>query len=175
MQKQCEGEMPANRRDRKLRGTFKQAQAAPELAYERPAPGKLNAEQRALLRLRPKDMPADQHRIIGRAIRDAAWLQPGDMPLLLAWAAAVALHGQARAELDRCFAAADLDGIAHWSRISSRAAAQQIAAGHKLGFSPAGRLALGITTQRPQPRDSADPWSQLKLLRGGRPADSDAG
>jgi hypothetical protein len=157
--------MPANRRDRKLRGTHKESQAAPTLAYERPPAGKLNAEQRTLLRLRPKDMPADQHETISRAIRGAPWLQPGDMPLLLAWAAAVALHGQARAELDRCFAAADLDGVAHWSRISSRAAAQQISAGHRLGFSPSGRLALGVTTARPRPRDSDDPWTALRLVK----------
>jgi hypothetical protein len=70
--------MPAPRKPgRELRGTYKRTQEPVALAYERAPPGKLNVEQRALMRLRPKDMPADQHQTVGRAIRNAPWLQPG--------------------------------------------------------------------------------------------------
>jgi hypothetical protein len=36
----------------------------------------------------------------------------------------------------------------------------------RLGFSPQGRLALGVSTRKPPEKDDKDdPWTQLRLVR----------
>jgi hypothetical protein len=169
--------MPANRRDRRLRGTHQPTQAAPVLAYSQPPEGGLNPDQAALLKARPKTLPLRQKLAYGRQVRLAPWLTPGDREMLIAWVRATDLYNGAAKAFDRCMAdpvfadpSSDTAKLGmNYHRIVTRQAAVVIALAHKLGFSPAGRLALGITTRPTRaPADSNNPWSELRLLPGGR-------
>ena len=171
--------MPAPRKPgRRLRGTYKRTQAAPELVYSQPAAGELNDEQRALLKVRPKELSQRQKLAYGRQVRLAPWLTLGDRELLILWVRAADLYRSASAAFGRCLedpefanpASAVAKTGAVYNRLVHRQAMMMINVGHKLGFSPAGRLALGIETRKaaPPPGDD-DPWAALRLVPGGKP------
>ena len=83
---------------------------------------------------------------------EAHWLQPIDRPLLLAYLNAVDTYETAERELDwrlKDLAFADprsnvaKEGLAY-SRLAHRKANLVLTLGRTLGFSPAGRRALGV-------------------------------
>jgi len=77
--------MPAHRKDRHLTGSFQPSRDRPKLAYTRPPPGELSAEQKALLRARPKTLSQAEKLEYRRKVIEAPWLQIGDCELLLLW------------------------------------------------------------------------------------------
>jgi hypothetical protein len=164
--------MPANRKDRRLTGSFKPSQAAPELVYSKPPPGELNDAQRALLKLRPKRLTQSQKLEYRRKVIDAPWLTAGDRELLVQW-----VQARTRYELtskaftgllvDPLFAqpgSAVARAASEISRLCHRETAVLINLAQRLGFSPNARNSLGLKA-KPAPADANDPWEKLRLVR----------
>jgi phage terminase small subunit len=166
--------MPAPRKDRRLRGTFKVTQQPPSLAYIRPPDGELNADQQALLRARPKTLSQAEKLEFRRKVVEAPWLTAGDSDLLILWIQArshyqVAVKAYDRLLRDPDFAVPGSDvskAAIPLGRLQHREAMTMISLAHRLGFSPAGRLALGVDTRKPTAAAGADdPWAQLRLVK----------
>jgi hypothetical protein len=169
-------------REKKLRGTFKKSQALPELIYSAsetavPRGTLLNPGQAALLRLRPKGLPSAQSRHYREMLSEAPWLSSIDRELLLTYVRAWAGYRRASDELDEVMSAADFgapkSAAAARAQVLMRTSMRQanlfIAAGSKLGFSPAARRALGIEIAPAPVRPKVtDTWALLQLLPGGR-------
>ena len=172
--------MVAPRKDRHLTGSFRANQDPPKLVYAAPLPGALNAEQKALLKARPKSLSQRQKLAYRRAVLEAPWLQLGDREMLVLWTRATDLYRSASTGLDGCLrdpafanpASAAAKTGAAFHRIVQREASLMISLAHRLGFSPAGRLALGVSTKAPPAVDEADPWAMLRLVPGGRSDDA---
>lgn len=172
--------MPARRvpnRTKKLRGTFKRTQALPELVYSAPQePGGLNAGQRALLRARPKGLPRRLALHYRELVRLAPWLEAGDRGLLLCYVSTWDRYRVAEQEICRLLkdpAFADPASEASkagalYNRLVHRNATLLLQVGRQLGFTPAGRQALGIEARKEQPPAAADPWAQLRMIPGGK-------
>jgi len=174
--------MPAHRKDRHLTGSYQPSRQPPELVYERPPPGELNAGQKALLRLRPKRLTQAQKLEYRRKVIEAPWLVAGDCELLVLWLEARARYQVTSKAFDQLLrdpefaepGSAVATAAIPLGRLAHREAMTMINLASRLGFSPAGRLALGVTTRPAAAPDENDPWSQLRLIRGGRTSDSDA-
>jgi phage terminase small subunit len=153
--------------------------AKPELVYSAPeATDGLNAGQAALLRARPKGLPRRQALHYGELVRLAPWLEPGDRALLTIYVETWDAYSIAEKELghllkDPSFAdpASEVAkaGLLY-NRIVHRKATLLLQAARLLGFTPAGRAALGIETgvRKKQATDVDDPWARLRLLPGGK-------
>jgi hypothetical protein len=167
--------MPANRKDRRLTGSFKPSQAAPALVYSKPPPGELNAEQKDLLKLRPKRLTQAEKLEYRRCVVEAPWLQAGDRELLLLWIQARTRYQVASKAFDRLLRDPEFSvpgsvvakAAIPLGRLAHREAAAMINLAHRLGFSPAGRLALGVDTRKPPEATAEDPWVALRLVPGG--------
>lgn len=165
--------MPAHRKDRKLRGSYQRTREPPSLVYSAPAPGELSAEQEKLLKMRPKRLLQAEKLEYRRCVILAPWLTEGDCELLVQWCQArsryqvtskafdkmLRLPGFATPGSEIAKAAGPLGRLAH------RETMALINLAHKLGFSPTGRLALGVDTKKPQAADPNDPWTKLRLVR----------
>lgn len=169
--------MPAHRKDRHLTGSFQPSRQPPELVYSRPPPGELNAEQKLLLRLRPKRLTQAEKLEYRRKVIEAPWLTTGDRDLLILWIQARSRYDVASKAFDRLlrdpeFAAVGSEvakAAVPLGRLAHREGMTMINLAHRLGFSPAGRLALGVNTTRKPPADVGEnPWEALKLIPSGR-------
>ena len=165
--------MPAHRKDRHLTGSFQPSRQPPELVYVRPKDGELNPDQRALLKLRPKSLSQRQKLAYRRAVLEAPWLQAGDRELLLLWIQARTRYDAASGAFDPLLRDPDFarpgsevaKAAIPLGRLAHREAMTMITLAHKLGFSPAGRLALGVSTKALPAPDENDPWLALRLVR----------
>lgn len=160
-----------------MRGTHKASQAAPVLAFSRPPPGELSAEQQNLLKLRPKRLTQAEKLEYRRAVIEAPWLQAGDRELLLLWIQARSRYQVTSKAFDRLLrdpefaepGSAVAKAALLLGRLAHREAMTMINLAHRLGFSPAGRLALGVDTRKPMPAaDEDDPWARLRLVRADK-------
>ena len=165
--------MPANRKDRHLTGSFKPSQAAPVLAYSRPKDGELTDEQELLLQQRPKRLTQAEKLEYRRKVIDAPWLTSGDRDLLVLWIQArsryeVSVRAYDRLLRDPEFAlpgSAVAKAAVPLGRLQHREAMTMLNLAHRLGFSPAGRLALGVDTRKPPAAEGDDPWAELRLVK----------
>jgi hypothetical protein len=165
--------MPAYRKDRKLRGSYQRTREPPSLVYSRPPPGELSAEQKDLLSLRPKRLTQAEKLEYRRCVIEAPWLHAGDRELLLLWIEARTRYRTASQAFDRLlrdpqFAVPGSEvakAAGPIGRLAHREAMQMIDLAHRLGFSPAGRLALGVDTRKPPPATAEDnAWAALRLV-----------
>lgn len=164
----------------KLQGTFR-----PDRHAARPRAGAgegsgipdgLTKGQQILLRVRPKGLPWHQARRYRELVEGAPWLTAIDRDLLLSyldtWHNYTLARGELGARHDPRFADAGSDtakeGMA-LSRVVARQAQLLITLAHALGFTPAARRSLGISTSRPRSSDDAsNPWHALRLVESGR-------
>jgi hypothetical protein len=104
------------------------------------------------LKARAPGMSWQQKRLYGRAVRLAWWLHPTDAGLLATWVIATDHYRTASAALDTRVkdprfadptSTISKEGLLY-NRLTHRYASLMIKAGHALGFSPAGRRAIGV-------------------------------
>jgi phage terminase small subunit len=166
--------MPAPRKDRKLRGSYQRTREPPSLAYSAPPSGELSAEQRTLLKLRPGRLTLSEKFEYRRKVIDAPWLQAGDAELVALWCQARSRYLTTSKAFDRLlrdpeFAVAGSDvakAAIATGRVVHRESTAMINLAHRLGLSPAGRLALGVTGRRSAEKDDKDDvWKALRLVR----------
>jgi hypothetical protein len=172
--------MPAPRKPgRALRGTYKRTQSAPELAYVRPKDGELTDAQRALLKARPKTLSQAEKLEYRRKVTEAPWLQVGDRELLLLWVLTRTRYGVTSKAFDALLRDPDFavpgsavsKAAVPLGRLVHREGMAMVSLAHRLGFSPAGRLALGVDTRKAPPADENDPWVGLRLIPSRRSGD----
>lgn len=165
--------MPAHRKDRKLRGSYQRTREPPSLVYSRPKEGELSAEQVALLKMRTSRLLQSEKLEYRRKVLSAPWLNSGDGALLVLWCQARSRYAVAVKAYDRLLRDPDFASLGSavakaaipLGRLQHREAMTMINLAHRLGFSPAGRLALGVNTRKPPPAtDAEDPWRQLRLV-----------
>jgi phage terminase small subunit len=155
----------------------RQFQAEPgraELVYSKPPPGELNAEQKALLKLRPRRLTQSQKLEYRRAVIEAPWLQPGDRELLVQWVEAGTRYRTASTAFTALLADPEFampgsevsKSAGAISRLCHRETAALISLAQRLGFSPTARNALGLEAKPPADAED-DPWRQLRLIPKG--------
>jgi hypothetical protein len=166
--------MPAHRKDRQLRGSYQRTREPPSLVYSAPPEGELNLEQQALLRARPKLLTQAEKLEYRRKVIEAPWLTQGDSELLILWIQARSRYLVTSKAFDRLLRDPDFavpgsplaKAAGPLGRLVHREGMAMVNLAHRLGFSPAGRLALGIERKPPAASsDADDPWSALRLVR----------
>lgn len=173
--------MPARRKDRKLRGTYKKTREPPSLVYSAPAPGELSEEQQKLLKMRPKRLLQAEKLEYRRCVILAPWLAEGDCELLVQWCQARSRYQVASKAFDKMLRLPDFavpgsevaKAAGPVGRLAHRETMALLTLANRLGFSPQGRLALGVSTRKPPEKDENDPWHTLRLVRN-RDADEGA-
>jgi hypothetical protein len=122
--------------ERHRRGTFKSTQATRELVRPKePSP--------ALKRV-PPGLTKSQKFLYRRTVAAAPWLELADLSSLILWVKA----------FDAVMLAPDLKSVKGEALLAANL-------GSKLGLTPHGRMALGITNQ-PSAAPAADAWSELR-------------
>lgn len=168
--------MPAHRKDRKLHGTYQKTREPPSLVYSAPPPGELSAEQKDLLKLRPGRLTLSEKREYRRKIIDGPWLQVGDAELLALWCQARSRYLVTSKAFDRLLRDRDFampgspvaKAAGPLGRLVHRESMTMVNLAHRLGFSPQGRLQLGVSTRKPPEKDDKDnPWAALRLVGRG--------
>jgi hypothetical protein len=165
--------MPAHGKDRKLRGSYQKTREPPALVYSAPPAGELNAEQTALLKMRPGRLTLAEKLEYRRKVIEAPWLTAGDRELLALWCQARSRYLLTSKAFDRLLrdpefvvlGSAVAKAAGPLGRLVHREGMAMVNYAHRLGFSPAGRLALGVSTHKPPAPYPDDPWQSLRLVR----------
>ena len=123
--------------ERRKRGTFKSTQPTREMA--RPA------EPSPALKRVPPGLTKSQKFLYRRTVAAAPWLELADLSSLILWVKA----------FDAVMLAPDLKGVKGEALLAANL-------GSKLGLTPHGRMALGITNQPEHAVETDDPWSALR-------------
>ena len=165
--------MPAHRKDRRLRGSYQRTREPPSLVYLAPPPGELSEEQQKLLKLRPKRLLQAEKLEYRRCVILAPWLTEGDAELLVQWVQARSRYQVASKAFDKMLrlpgfaipGSAVAKAAGPIGRLAHRETMVLLNLAARLGFSPQGRLALGVSTRKPPEKDENDPWHTLRLVR----------